>query len=145
VPWHTQTRGGIYTFLSFITVSKYPPSLLYVLLNIGIVCSLWPLWENWHGASSRIVITFGKVALFFYVLHLPLIHVLAELYSRIYLHVPGGWWWNDGDALMFPSNYHFSLGLVYIVWIAVLIALYPLCHYYQNYKTHHNYAWLKYL
>jgi uncharacterized membrane protein len=145
VPWHVQARGGIYTFLSFITVSKYPPSLLYVLINIGIVSLLWPLWENWRGFSSRIVITFGKVALFFYLLHLFFLHAFAELYSRLYLHVPGGWWWNESAALVFPSNYHYSLGRVYVIWISVLIALYPLCYYYKNYKNSHSYPWLKYL
>jgi uncharacterized membrane protein len=144
-PWQSQPRGAIFTFLSFITVSKYPPSLLYVLLNIGIVCLLWPVWENWRGVSSRIVITFGKVALFFYLLHLLVIHALGELYSRIFLHVPGGWWWNEGIPLTFPNGYHFSLGRVYIIWLGVLITLYPLCYLYKNYKNTHNYLWLKYL
>jgi uncharacterized membrane protein len=142
--WQTQTNGAIYTLLSFIKVTKYPPSLLYVLINLGIITALWPVWEYWRGFGSRFVLCFGKVAMFFYLLHLPFIHVLASLYSRIVLHTAGGWWWHE-TGQVYPAAYHASLGRVYVVWIFVILALYPLCLRYKKFKETHGYAWLKYL
>lgn len=65
IHWQTQPRGEIYTLLSFIKVTKYPPSLLFILITLGTVTLLWPLWEYWRGATSQFVLTFGKVAIFF--------------------------------------------------------------------------------
>jgi uncharacterized membrane protein len=143
--WAPQARGMIYTVLSFLNTTKYPPSLFYVLLNIGIVTLLWPLWENWRGRSSQIVITFGKVAMFFYIIHVLFIHFIAKVNSEVFLHTTPGWWWSDDGVVVFPSTYHFSLLRVYVIWLAVLIVLYPVCSYYKRYKATHNYAWLKYL
>jgi uncharacterized membrane protein len=143
--WESQANGIIYTALSFIKVSKYPPSLFYVLINLGIIMVLWPLWENWKGFGSQFVLCFGKVAMFFYLIHLPLIHILANIHSHIMYHVPGGWWWHQHGVLHYPEQYHFSLGLVYTVWVFVILAMYPLCLWYKKYKATHQYQWLKYI
>ena len=143
--WELNPKGVIYTFMSFINTTKYPPSLLYLLLNVGIVTLLWPLWEIWEDSSSRIVITFGKVAMFFYIIHLFVIHFIADANSEIFLHAAPNWWWSDIHKVVYPDTYHFSLTRAYLLWIAVLILLYPLCRFYQRYKAGHSYFWLKYL
>jgi uncharacterized membrane protein len=140
--WQNQTRGLSFTIMSFFNVTKYPPSLFYVLVTVGIITLLWPLWEK---GQNAIVITYGKVALFFYIVHLPIIHILAELYSRIFLHVAGDWYWSPEVTAVFPAAYHFSLARVYLVWLGVLLMTYPLCLTYQRYKATHTYIWLKYL
>lgn len=136
-----QTDDVIKTALSFIKVTKYPPSLFYVLINLGIVTALWPLLERWKGFGSQFVLCFGKAALFFYLLHLPLIHLLATLYSNLILHAPDGWWHESS----FPPLYHFSLMRVYIVWIIVVLGSYPLCLWYIKFKGANQYWWLKYI
>jgi len=131
-PWEVQSRGAIYTFLSFINVTKYPPSLFYLLLTLGIVFTLWPLLEKWRGWTSSVVLTFGKVPMFFYLIHLPIIHLSAVLYWAFLGITP-------------PLHAGYSLSLVYVAWIGVLIFSYPLCAAYKKYKSTHNYAWLHYI
>jgi uncharacterized membrane protein len=142
--WQSQPSGAIYTVLSFIKVSKYPPSLLYVLVNLGIITALWPAWEYWRGFGSQFVLCFGKVAMFFYLLHIPFIHLLASIQSHVVFHTAGDWWWHEA-GMTYPAQYHFSLGWVYCVWVFVILALYPLCLWYKKFKGVHGYWWLKYI
>ncbi len=146
-PWQIQSRGALYTFMSFINVTKYPPSLLFLLLTLGIIFIGWPIYENWHGKASEIVLCYGKVSLFFYVIHLYLVNAGACLYSIYVLHYPSGWWWGitPWSSLPWPSNYHPNLLVAYVAWAVILIIMYPLCFMYKNYKSSHNYAWLSYL
>ncbi|HEX4044509.1 MAG TPA: heparan-alpha-glucosaminide N-acetyltransferase domain-containing protein [Gammaproteobacteria bacterium] len=146
--WEMQARGPIYSLLSFIAVTKYPPSLLYLALTFGLAFMCWPLLEKWRGMSSSIVLTYGKVALFFYLIHLLLLHIGAILYSHIVLDYPGGWWSHTPWVLQptpWPEHYQFSLGLVYGAWLVLLLVSYPLCRAYKNYKSKHTYNWLRYL
>jgi uncharacterized membrane protein len=142
VHWQTQSRGGIYTLLSFIKVTKYPPSLLFILITLGTVTLLWPLWEYWRGATSRFVLTFGKVAIFFYLIHLFIIITASNLLAKVFMHPTGGWW--SPQEKTFSPLYHFSLLRVYLLWMVLLAITYPLCLWYKQYKATHNYWWLKY-
>ncbi len=147
VLWQTQTRGAFYTFLSFINVTKYPVSLLYLLLMLGITFLCWPIYENWRGFSSKFILTFGKVSLFFYLIHLFIIHTSASLYSIYILEYPAGWWWGitPQSSLPWPSHYQFNLIVVYAAWALIILASYPLCLLYKKYKASHHYRWLSYL
>ena len=146
--WSTQ-KSFVLTICSFFNVSKYPPSLLYTLMTLGPALIALALLEkplNWLG---KLIIPIGRVPLFFYILHLFLIHILA-----IFAVVISGRPWTDmiANGLMnskdspWLKGYGFSLAGTYLVWMAIVIMLYPLCKWYDKYKTSHKEKWwLSYL
>ena len=144
--WHFQD-SPMFTLLSFLNTTKYPPSLHFLLMTIGPALILLAAIEPLAGRLPRPVIVFGRVPFFFYVLHLYLIHGLATLLlanqggeaSRFILSV---------RELMSGRLSHFGLGLgvVYAIWILVVLALYPLCSWYQKYRENNpSKEWLSYL
>jgi uncharacterized membrane protein len=146
--WSVQ-RNSILTACSFLNVTKYPPSLLYSLMTLGPAIMLLAFMEgplNWLG---RRVIHFGRVPLFFYVLHLFLIHALAVIAV-----VASGRLWTEMISVTninardspWLKGYGFSLLGTYAVWILVVLLLYPLCKWYDSYKASHKEKWwLSYL
>ncbi len=144
--WDKQLTG-FYSFFSFINISKYPPSLHYLLLTLSMCFFLLPILEHWKSKSSHFVLCFGKVPLFFYIIHLYILSIIATLYSHYFYQSDVGWWWGTRPWIKAstPATYHFNLGLVYFVWIGLMVITYPLCKKYERYKSTHNYKWLKYL
>jgi uncharacterized membrane protein len=119
---------------SFVNVSKYPPSTAFLLLTLGGALIALAAFERWPRA--RVLDGFGRVPLFFYLLHIPLIHALAVVYS--WLAFGAVWWLTSGPVVFWdtalpgsPADYGLSLGAVYLVWIALLAAMYPLCRWYD--------------
>jgi uncharacterized membrane protein len=130
--------------MSFLDVTKYPPSLEYVLVTLGIVLALWPLLASLKGRAAAILTAFGAAPLFFYVAHLYLIHLLviaanaaagrdvAPLYGYVV------------NAYLHPETMNglgFGLGFVYAAWLAVLLLLYPLCRWFAGVKERRRGAW----
>jgi len=139
--WVDNPRGTLYTALGLLNVSKYPPSLQYLLMTLGPVLLLLPLLERWHGGLARRITVFGRVPFFFYLLHLPLIHlgslIAVRLVYGVTLPLVGG---------SPPPGYEPSLLRVYVVWALVILMLYPLCRWYADYKARHKEQWwLSYL
>jgi uncharacterized membrane protein len=144
--WTTQSTP-LYTFLSIINVTKYPPSLLYVLATLGPAMLFLRYSENLPGKIAGYVTALGRVPLFFYVVHIFVIHLLAvfaalavgfELSDMVFDQ-----WVTDSPNL---KGYGFSLGATYMVWVAIVLALFPLCVWYDRYKRHHREKeWLSYL
>lgn len=134
-PWGTQ-KNLVYSILSFLNVSKYPPSLDYVLVTLGPSMLFLYFFET---AKNRIVnffLVFGKVPFFYYLLHFLLIHLLAILLFYIITPVNAK---NDDDI-------GFSLGMVYLIWVGVIGILYPFCRMYMKYKSNNKGKWwLSYL
>jgi uncharacterized membrane protein len=142
--WSTQ-KSNAFTFLSFINVSKYPPSLLYTLLMLGMMFVLLAVADTQPTWFSNMLATYGKVPLFYYLLHWYLIHSL--MFGMVFLQ---GFSWKDIPIGTFsfgrPPNSGVELGIVYVVWLGVVVALYPLCRWYAQYKaTHKEIKWLSYL
>jgi uncharacterized membrane protein len=141
--WASNPRGTLYTVLGLLNETKYPPSLLFLLMTLGPVLLLLPLLERWKGAMAQRISVFGRVPMFFYLLHLPLIHGTALLAARY------GQATVDADFVVganLPAGYEPSLLRVYLVWAAVILVLYPVCRWYAGYKSRHkNYWWLSYL
>lgn len=142
--WSTQ-KSNAFTFLSFINVSKYPPSLLYTLLMLGMMFVLLAVADTQPTWFSTILATYGKVPMFYYLLHWYLIHSL--MFGMVFLQ---GFSWKDIPIGTFsfgrPPNSGIELGIVYVVWLGVVVALYPLCRWYAQYKaTHKEIKWLSYL
>ncbi len=145
--WSTQ-KNFLYTVLSFINVQKYPPSLLYMCVTIGVALIFLGTVKNTGSRLARIFIVYGRVPMFYYIIHFYLLtviniclylsrgHTLAEGLKGI----PGSPW-----KFLAPGE-GFSLGIVYFIWSCVVASLYPLCKWYDRYKTSHpEKKWLSYL
>lgn len=150
-PWAAQTRGGWYTFLSFLNTTKYPPSLLYLLMTLGPSILALALFDREPGHEpgllARPFIIFGRVPMFYYLLHVPLMHVIAIIFSLVkYGHAE--WLFMNftppGEPLPEPAGYGYGLWVVYAVWLAVIVALYPLCRWFAGVKARRRDAWLSY-
>lgn len=145
-PWLSQ-RDAFYTFLSFLKTTKYPPSLLYVLMTLGPALLFLSVSEQFKNRLTSALVVFGRVPLFYYFLHVLVIHLLAMLA----IVITGG---DVGDTILttdlFASDklatYGYSLWVAYAVWGLVIIMLYPLCKRYQRYKLENKEKWwLSYL
>ncbi len=148
VAWTTQ-KNSFYTFLSFINVHKYPPSLLYLCIMIGPALLLLSFMENIKNRFASFMIVFGRTAFFYYIIHIYLIHLLAAITFFIRGNHTVHEALNSMQKLPFlfviPGE-GFGLAVVYAVWAFVIIALYPLCKWYDKYKTSHKEKWwLSYL
>lgn len=146
-PWNRHS-SFFYILLDFIKVNKYPPSLLYVLMTLGPAIIFLAFAENINNAASKAVSIYGRVPMFYYVLHIFLVHLLAMAAAGLFTDY--GWSvWILKQPLWFTEDlkgYGFSLGIVYLVWVVIVIGLYPLCKRYDKYKTSHKEKWwLSYL
>ena len=143
--WSNQ-RDAAFTVLSFINVTKYPPSLLYGLITLGPACILLALFETKPGWLGKLISVYGRVPMFYYILHIYLIHLLAMFATTLCGHKWSDMIWTELASNDKLKGYGFSLSIVYLVWIAVIVLLYPLCKWYDKYKTNHKEKWwLSYL
>ncbi len=145
-PWtHYASFGQI--LMSFLNPNKYPPSLLYLLMTLGPAMIFLANSENLRGRVVNFFSTFGRVPFFYYILHIYLIHFIAMMLAQ---YSGFGWrsmintqWVTESPAL---KGYGFSLSMVYLVWISIIAALYPLCKKFDRYKIGHKEKWwLSYL
>ena len=129
----------------YLNCTKYPASQLYLLMTLGPALLALAVFDRPLGPLGRRVVVFGRVPFFFYLLHVPLIHGGAVLcdFARF------GWsplanngpWFRPDDI---PSNYGVSLPTVYLVWVAVLLILYPPCRWFAGVKRRRSDWWLSY-
>jgi uncharacterized membrane protein len=144
--WSRQ-RSAAFTVLSFLNTTKYPPSLLYLLMTLGP--ALVFLWAVDAGTPRWLqpALTVGKVPMFYYLLHVPLIHLIAVAvcYAR-YGQVH--WMFESPTPRQFPitppPGWGYSLPIVYLIWACVVLALYPLCRWFAGLKRRRSDAWLSY-
>lgn len=145
-PWTVQDTITK-TILSFFKVTKYPPSLLFICVTLGPAMLFLYAYENTQNKVTNFFLAFGRVPLFYYFLHMIVIHVFAILSIFIF----GGNW---QDMIMTGKNfmdgnlktYGYSLFIVYLVWISVVLLLFPLCKQYMKYKANNKDKWwLSYL
>jgi len=146
VPWSVQ-KDTTNTVLSFLNVTKYPPSLAYLLITIGPSLLFLYAIENIKNRATNFFVVFGRVPLFYYFLHIIVIHLFAIIGILIF----GGNW---EDMILTPqafttaklATYGYSLGIVYFVWIGIILLLYPLSKKYMLYKANNKDKWwLSYL
>ena len=144
--WQEQD-STIFTLISFLNTTKYPPSLQFLLMTMGPALAFLALSEVAGIRVSNPLVTFGRVPFFFYILHIYLIHALALAALEF-----SGWDWREYilSAEAFLSGrldgFGFGLGSVYAVWAAVVVLLYPLCRGYQKLRENHpEWGWLSYL
>ena len=145
-PWHLYPTAG-QTLMSFLNRQKYPPSLQYLLMTLSPSLLFLAYGEGLRGKAVRIISTYGQVPFFYYILHIYLIHGLAMVAAQLTGY---GWqamvmtqWVSASPAL---QGYGYSLGVTYLVWAAVVVALYPACAWFARYKnTHRQLGWVSYL
>lgn len=128
-PWSPQGRGLMFDLMSFVRVHKYPPSLLYLCITSSIGLALLVLFERIR--SVRLLLLFGCSPLFFYVVHLALIHFLGNLYFD--LRFGRGFEVVDGVG-SWPDGYAPSLAVVYAAWVAMLAIMYSLTLQWRQYR-----------
>lgn len=144
-PWARQD-DPVFTVLSFLATTKYPPSLLFALMTLGPCLIFLSIMERSLGKWSAPVLVFGRVPMFFYILHLYLIHALATVALVLNGNPFTDTVIKRGLVAFHPEGYGFPLWVVYVVWVAVILMLYPLCAWYDRYKTSHkDQWWLSYL
>ncbi len=144
--WTTQ-KSAVFTVLSFLNTNKYPPSLLFLLMTLGpAMLFLWAV----DGTTPRFLrpaLVFGKVPMFYFLLHFPLVHLLAVIVC--YARYGAAHWMFESPSLgqypfTRPPGWGFSLPIVYLVWAFVVLALYPLCRWFAALKQRRSDAWLSY-
>ena len=141
-------ESPLWTLLSFLGTQKYPPSLLFLLMTLGPALLLLRAFDGGTPRWLRPALTIGKVPLFFYVLHFYLIHLLAVAASYLrYGSVDGLFRSPDLGHFPFtaPPGWAASLPAIYLLWVFVVIALYPLCRWYAGVKRRRKDWWLSYL
>jgi uncharacterized membrane protein len=144
-PWRLQ-QSDWFTFLSFMNCSKYPPSLLYVLMTLGPAALALAFFDRPAGPLGRVLVVYGRVPFFYYLLHLFLIHGLAVglalghygradfLFRAPFSPVPAN----------APADVGYPLALVYLLWLSIVAILYLPCRWFAGVKSRYRYGWLSY-
>lgn len=135
------------TALGFLNTSKYPASLQFLLMTLGPMLIAMPLLENARGRLARWLSVFGQVPFFYYLLHIPLIHLVAMLISVVRTPDSTGWLFSNHPMLPpdVPPGYMWSLPLLYFVTAVVVIVLYLPCRWLAAKKTATNNRWMRFL
>ena len=133
--------------LSFLNTSKYPASLIFLLMTLGPTIAVIPALERARGALVRWLTVFGRVPFFFYVLHIPLIHAIAMVVSKIRLGTVVPWLFANHPmgSPRPPAGYTWSLALMYGVWLLVVFLLYIACRWYADLKARRKSPLMAYL
>jgi uncharacterized membrane protein len=127
--------------MAFLRVSKYPPSLDFALATLGPMLVLLAFLERWHGKAMAVLRTYGRVPFFYYLLHIYLIHGVATALGLF----QGRRFAEFIDPINPPAGFGIPLWGVYLVWIAIVAALYPACRWFEALRQRRRDWWLSYL
>jgi uncharacterized membrane protein len=145
--WSAQATLSM-SVVSFLNVEKYPPSLDYLLMTLGPALILLGLMDGVKGdrGLGRIFVVYGRVPMFYYIVHLYLIHLIA-IVAAAATHQPVAWLWHGASFLLpTPEGYGHGLPFVYAMWILAVAILYLPCLWYMEFRRRHrDWAWLSYL
>ncbi len=130
----------------FLNQRKYPPSQLFLLMTLGPVIALVPYAEKARGWLAKICLPFGRVPMFYYLLHIPLIHAFALFVNYLKEGAVHQEWYTSAPFTEVPEPLRWNLPMLYFVFILAEVVLYLLCRSYANYKLkNQEKSWLKYL
>jgi uncharacterized membrane protein len=135
------------TALGFLNTTKYPASLLFLLMTLGPMLIGIALAERARGRAVDVLATYGRVPLFYYLLHIPLIHGAACVVSLLREGAVNPWLFANHPVAPgpVPAGYAWSLPLLYLVFVLVVAALYFPCRWYARFKATHHSPWLTYV
>lgn len=139
-PWAPQ-KSAVFTVFSFLNCEKYPPSLLFLAMTLGPAIAALAVFERPLGVLGRVLVIFGRVPMFFYLIHAPFAHMLAAL-AALGRYGPQAW---NVDPFNPPADYGYSVPIVYLVWAGVVMLLYLPCRWYAGVKQRRRDWWLSYL
>jgi uncharacterized membrane protein len=150
IPW-SQQPTPLFTVLSFLNVTKYPPSVDFILMTLGPALLVLSWFDRLELRREHPLAVIGRVPLFYFIVHFWLAHALASFFawlrygsdSLAYLFAPlpsAG-----GPRELFPPDFGYALWVVYAVWIGVVVAMYPLCRWFDALKRRSRAWWLSYL
>jgi uncharacterized membrane protein len=144
-PWSVQAEP-LRTAFSFFNLTKYPPSLDFVLATLGPIFLLLPALERLKGRAAEMLLTYGRVPLFFFILHIWLAHALVTVVGmamgfpfQTFVGIIAD------NTPMVQAHWGFGLWAAYLLWIAVLMIMYPLCRWWGQVKASRKAWWLSYL
>ncbi len=146
-PWVEQ-KTTLKTFFAFMNVQKYPPSLLFLCATVGPGLIFLALVKNTGSKLVKVISVYGRVPFFYFIVHFYILHI-----ATVIMYLSRGHSLAEGMAGIPGLPFKFaapgegySLAVVYAIWVAVVIIMYPLCKWYDNYKTNHKEKWwLSYL
>lgn len=149
-PWSVQGSAAM-TMVSFLRTTKYPPSIMFVLMTLGPALLVMAWLDGRRLRPWNPLVVIGRVPMFYYVLHFWMAHALAALAaaarygstSLAFLFSPPPSM--GGSRALFPADYGFPLWSTYAAWIAVVLLMYPLCRWYAALKARRSDWWLGYL
>jgi uncharacterized membrane protein len=149
-PWSVQGSAAM-TVVSFLRTTKYPPSLMFVLMTLGPALLVMAWLDRLRLRPNHPLVVIGRVPMFYYVLHFWLAHVLAALAAAVryggaslaflFSPLPS----MGGSRALFPPDFGYPLWITYAAWIAVVLLMYPLCRWYAALKARRADWWLGYL
>jgi len=149
-PWSVQ-KSSVFTVLSFLNCTKYPGSLDFLLMTLGPAILVLALIDGCSLKPSHPLVVFGRVPMFYFILHFYAIHALVVVmawarygwsaFSFVFNPVPS----IGGPARLFPANFGYSLWAVYVVWAVIVVSLYPICRWFAKVKATRHDWWLSYL
>ena len=148
VRWSVQS-SKLFTVLSFLNSTKYPASLLFLLMTLGPLLVVLAWLEGRQFSAANPILVFGRVPFFFFVVHFAVIHAIAIVLGFL-RYGKGGFLLMPAPSMggpreMFPAHYGYDLWVVYAVWIAVIAILYPLCRSFAELRRRRSDWWLSYL
>jgi uncharacterized membrane protein len=143
-PWSVQ-KNSIFTLMSFLNVSKYPPSLMYCCLTLSVGLFVLALTENATGKLAAFFKVYGSVPFFYYVLHFYLIRILSVVVFFAQGFKPSQIVTPNMPFLFEPPGMGFNLAITYLFWLAIILLLYYPCKWFSRYKNTHKQWWLSYL
>jgi uncharacterized membrane protein len=124
---------------------KYPASQLFLLMTLGPTIALLPLAERAHGRIADMLATFGRVPMFYYLLHIPTIHIAALLVTLVRERQVHPEWYASAPFTSVPPDHRWSLWLLYVVFALVVVALYPVCRWFDRVKAQRESGWRRYI
>lgn len=143
--WSVQS-SAVFTLMSFLNCTKYPPSLLYLLMTLGPALLLLAMLERRPRWVPGWLVIFGRVPLFYYLLHLYLVHLAAGVAALQFGRAGDARWILDSHFNMNrPDGYGYPLWAVYLAWVIIVAMLYLPCRWYAGVKQRNRSPWLSYL
>lgn len=149
-PWSVQA-SPVFTVLSFLRSTKYPPSLAFLLMTLGPAIVALAYFDRRGLRPDHPLVVIGRVPLFFYVVHFWAIHVVSALMAWLrYGQASVAFLFSPlpsmgGARDLFPPDFGYSLWVVYVVWIALVLAIYPLCRAFGRVKARRKDWWVSYV